>query len=92
MEMVKVELELPRDLLGALNLSPIQLGRKTKEALVLELFREGQISAGKGAEILGLTKIQFIDLLARRGIPYLDMEPGELAEDVAAAEAARERR
>jgi len=85
METLKVELELPRELLGALNVNAAQLAQKAKEALVLRLFQEGTISAGKGAEIVGLSKAAFIDLLDREGIPYLSLEPGELAEDVEAA-------
>ncbi len=89
MDAVKIELQLPRDLLGALNIPAEELGDKAMEWIALELFREGKISAGKAAELVGLSKAQFIDLLASRGVPYLDASPQELAEDVAAAQAAR---
>jgi len=89
MDAVKMELHLPRDLLGALNIPAEELGDKAMEWITLELFREGKVSAGKAAELLGLSKSQFIDLLDRRGVPYLDVSPQELAEDVAAAQAVR---
>ena len=83
----RVEIELPRDLLTALEIPESELGRRAKEWVVLELFQEGEISAGKASEILGLSKAHFLDLLNERRLPYLDASPRELAEEVVAAEA-----
>ena len=88
MDTFKFQVELPRDLLVALNIPDNEAAWKTKEWIALELFREGEISAGKAAEVLGLTKSQFISLLNQRGIPYLDLGPEELAQDFASAIAA----
>lgn len=85
----KVEFELPRDLLATLNVQESDLGRLAKEWVVLELFLEGRISAGKAGELLGILKAQFIDLLNQRNLPYLDGDLEELKREVAAAEAAR---
>jgi predicted HTH domain antitoxin len=86
---LKVEIELPSDLLTALDIPESDLGRRAKEWIALELFQEGEISAGKAGEILGLSKSRFLDLLNERGLPYLDAEPRELEREMAAAEAAR---
>ena len=88
MSALKVEIELPRDLLAALDISESELGRRAKESVVLELFLEGEISAGKTGEILGLSKGRFLDLLNERRLPYLDAGPKELEQEAAAAEAA----
>lgn len=85
---MKVEFELPGDLLAALAIPEADLGRRAQEWVVLELFQEGEISAGKAAEILGLSKVRFIDLLNERRLPYFDAEPGDLEREMAAAEAA----
>lgn len=58
------------------------------EQMVLELFRDSQISSGKAAEVLGMTKGQFIDMLSQRRIPYLDWDADELAHEVDVAVAA----
>lgn len=42
---------------------------KIAQAAVLEAFREGQISSGKAAELLGITRQEFLDLLAGKQIP-----------------------
>lgn len=88
MSALKFEVELPRDLLAALNIPESELGRRAKEWIVLELFQESEISAGKAAEILGLSKVGFLDLLDQRKLPYLDVDPQELERDLAAARSA----
>ncbi len=41
---------------------------------VIELIREGRISLGRGAEVLGLSRSQLIDELGRRKVPILSLE------------------
>ncbi len=86
---VRIEIELPRDLLTALDIPESDLGRRAQEWVVLELFQEGEISAGKAGEILGLSKSRFLDLLTTHHLPCLDANPQELEREVAAAQAAR---
>ncbi|HXU44120.1 MAG TPA: UPF0175 family protein [Thermoanaerobaculia bacterium] len=88
---LKVEIELPRDLLTALHIPESEIGRRAKEWVVLELFQEGEISSGKAGEVLGLSKARFLDLLNDRHLPYLDADPGELEREVTVAEAASHR-
>lgn len=88
---VTVQVELPRDLLVALNVTASEAGRRAQEWLTIELFREGEISTGKAAEILGVTKTQFILLLDQRNVDYLDLSPDELLSDVEAASTASRR-
>lgn len=91
MDTLTVQVELPRDLLVALNVPTSEAGRRAQEWLTIELFREGEISMGKAAEMLGITKTQFILLLDQRGIAYLDATPEELMSDIAVASAAASR-
>jgi predicted HTH domain antitoxin len=86
MNTVTVALDLPRNLLGALDVPQTQLEAHLRELIALELFRERRITSGKGAELLGISKLEFIYLLARRQIPYFTESPDELADDVTALE------
>ena len=88
MSAVKIEVELPSDLIVALNVEPSDLGRRAKEWILLELFQEGAISAGKAAEILGTTKAGFLQILDLHGLPYLDASHEELERQVDVAVAA----
>jgi predicted HTH domain antitoxin len=81
---ITVELELPRDLLGALEVPEHELASALKRRIALGLFREERISSGKAAELLGLSKAEFIDLLDRHGIPYFTETTQELKAQVAA--------
>lgn len=93
MSAVKIEVELPSDLVLALNVEPSELGSRAREWILLELFQEGVISAGKAAEVLGTTKAGFLQLLDRHGLPYLDASYEELERqlEVATSTADRDR-
>ena len=78
MERIKVEVELPRDLLRALHVTEEELGPKLNLLIALDLFREEKLSSGKAAEVAGLSKTEFIDELDRHGISYFSETPEEL--------------
>jgi predicted HTH domain antitoxin len=63
----------------------LPLERVTREALVLDLFRRAAISSGKAAELLGLTRIDFIKSAGTLGIASIQMSADELAAEVSAA-------
>ncbi len=48
---------------------------------VLGLYQAGRISSGKGAELLGVSKRDFLDLLTADGIPYFHYTPEELEDE-----------
>jgi predicted HTH domain antitoxin len=83
---LKVALELPRDLLGALDVSQAEIEIRLRQLIALELVREGRISSGKGAELLGISKLDFIKLLAEHGVDYFTESPKELAAEVSTLE------
>ncbi len=86
MQTLTVTMDLPRDLLGALDTPLTRLEARLRELIALELFREGRISSGKGAELLGISKIEFANLLSRHGLNYFTETPEELVLEVETAE------
>lgn len=82
MDTLKVELDLPRNLIGALDVSLVELAPRLRELIAIELFREGRISSGKGAELVGISKLAFIRLLAQHDVAYFTHSPNELASEV----------
>ena len=83
---LKIQLELPAEVLAMMAIPDSELAARAREWVLLELFLEGEISAGKAAEHLGLSKPRFLEMLADRGLPYLDAPPGEFEREVAVAE------
>jgi predicted HTH domain antitoxin len=64
---------------GELGYSDEELRREVPVLLVLKRFRQGRISSGKAAQILGWSRRDFLDLLAREGVPLFDPSDEELA-------------
>ena len=56
--------------------------KKGKEAVVLELLREGKISQGKAAELLEIDRHALFDLMTKHDIPVIDMTEEELKEEL----------
>lgn len=82
MNPLNVRLELPRDLLGALDVAEDELEGRLKTLIALGLYREGRISSGKAAELLGMSKAAFIGVLDQHDIAYFTETPRELAAQV----------
>lgn len=78
MEMMTLEMPVPKDLFVALGFTKAQVVMQLKEFSVLGLYRDRRISAGKAAELLGISKAEFVRLLAAKGTPYFDYTPEEL--------------
>jgi predicted HTH domain antitoxin len=74
-----LQVQVPSEVM-ALGFSQADVQRHVAEWLVLSLFTEGRISSGKAAR----SRIEFLELLRRRGIAYVDMTSEELAEELAA--------
>ena len=53
-----IEISLPDTLVKALGTNPIELPRKTLEALAAQSYRSGKITHAQVAEILGLDRWQ----------------------------------
>jgi len=58
-----------------------QIQRMVTEWLVLSLFTEEKISSGKASQLLHISRIEFLDLLKKRGIAYINYSPDELEEE-----------
>jgi predicted HTH domain antitoxin len=78
------EVRISAELLGY-GFQPDDIQNQVTEWLVLSLFKDGRVSSRKAARLLGLTRVEFLALLRRRGMAYLDFSPAELAEEFAAA-------
>lgn len=77
---VNLQLELPDELLGTLKEQDLAV--KAKEALVMELLREHQISQGKAAHLLGMNRDDLFSLMAKYQIPFIDLTEAELDEEL----------
>ena len=61
---VKVTVTVPEGALSALRRSPAEFGVELMRAAVAKWYELGTISQSKGAEILGVSRAEFLDILS----------------------------
>jgi predicted HTH domain antitoxin len=59
-----------------------ELQREVPTFLVLKRFREGAISSGRAAKLLSMSRVQFLDLLGREGIPIFNPTKEEFLAEI----------
>ena len=75
--MNSVEVKLDPRLLDQVQLLGRPLEEAVPELIVLELYRRGQLSSGKAAELLGMGRVEFIRYASRLGLPFFDLTEAE---------------
>jgi hypothetical protein len=75
----RLTVELPESVVRLLGPSPEDAARHLAELAYVELFRQGEVSSGWAAED------DFLDLLFRHDVPYIDMSEDELRRQVEVA-------
>lgn len=85
--MSKVTIDLDDALVAVLNRTNQPVEQAAREMIVLELYRRGSISSGKAAELLGMSRIAFLQNASRLGIPFFDMTEDEWAAEQASLKA-----
>ena len=73
-----LHIPFPDDVLLEAGFSRQVAAQKMQQLFVIDLYRHHQITSGKGAEILGIRKYDFIRLLAESGATYFDDTDSEL--------------
>ncbi len=80
MDTVETKIELPKSILNICKTDRNGLSETVTKSFIIELYREGMISLGKAADILGLDKKEMMALLKERNIP-LNYDSDELEKD-----------
>jgi predicted HTH domain antitoxin len=79
------EIFIPKPLLQ-LGIDQEEIQQRVTQWLVLSLFTEGRISSGKAANLLNISRLEFLALLKSQGIAFIDYTADELAEEYEAVE------
>lgn len=81
---VQVTIDLPEDVLPILRTSPDDFVDEMRLAAAVKWYEQGRVSQGKGAELAGLSRQQFIDALARYGVSPIQITPEQLERELLA--------
>jgi predicted HTH domain antitoxin len=80
--MAVLTIDLPLETFAGLAESPEAFAREMRLAAAIFWYARGQISQGKGAEIAGLKRREFIEALGRAGVDAIQVSEEELMEEV----------
>jgi predicted HTH domain antitoxin len=75
-----VQVQVP-EALRELGYSEDEIRREVPMLLVLKRFRQGALSSSKAASLLGLSRREFLDLLASEGVPLYNPTDQELEQE-----------
>ena len=87
METMTVEINIPKEMIPFVVTRDENIMLKRNALLLYPYIENNTISHGKAAELLGIYKIDLINLYGEMGLPYLDMYIEEVIEDVDAISA-----
>ena len=82
MQMETITLSIPTEILPKVAKRKKDIPARVFEYLVLELYRLGEISSGKAGQLLDMERFEFVRFASRLDIPFIDMDKGELKEDL----------
>lgn len=83
MTMAKVEINVPEEIVPYTVLEDKEAQMIRNAMLVYPYIKNGVMSHGRAAEMLGLHKIDLITLYGKLGLPYFDETDEEFEEDLA---------
>lgn len=87
---MELRLELPDDLVALLGETTEAATSAARRSVVLDLLRHGHISQGTAAHLLGITRLDIIDLMAAYQIPSGPQTIEEFRDEVETAMRYRE--
>jgi len=83
--MGEIHIPLPEGLPEMLKMSRKEFEREARLILASKLFKMGKVSAGLAAQIAGVDKVTFLNLLHRYGVPAINLKDEEVEREIEAA-------
>ena len=78
-------IEIDRDLVALLEELHRPAKQAARELIVLELYRQGEVSSGRASQLLGKERKEreeFIKYASAKGIPCFQLDSGELQREL----------
>ncbi len=69
-----IAIEYPEYLANAMRMNKQEFGKEIKISALVKLFELGKISSGTAAKVLQISRIDFLELLAKYTISYLNAD------------------
>ncbi len=80
--MTRLSIEMPEEVFSALHRSPEEFAKEMRLVAAIHWYSRGEVSQGRGAEIAGLSRREFLEALYRAEVPACQETIEELREGV----------
>jgi len=80
--MVSLKIDLPEEAFSALRVDPPHFATELRFAAAVQWYHQGLISGSKAAEIAGMTRLEFLDELARRRLDTVKIDLDDLESEL----------
>lgn len=77
-----ISINFPSDIYLALNKNESELQDDIKISLALRLYQQQKLTLGKAAQLAGLTRLEFENLLAENKIPISNLDFQDIENDI----------
>lgn len=81
--MTTISMEIPDEMIAFAKPSSKEEELKRNAMILYPYIKEGIISHGRAAEILGIFKMDLITLYGNLGLPYIELTDDEIDEELA---------
>ena len=82
MTLQTINVDLPSDILLTLNESEVELKKRIKLSLAIQLYTHQKITIGKAAQIADMSKFQFETLLSEYQISISNLDIEDVLDDI----------
>lgn len=81
--MQTISIELPEKIFSSLRKDPQELAKEMRIIAAIKWYEIGEISQKNASEIAGLSRLEFINILAHYRVSTFQYTPDEIAEELA---------
>jgi predicted HTH domain antitoxin len=69
-----ISIEYPHYLANSMRMNENDFGKEIKISSLVKLFELGKVSSGIAAKVLHISRVDFLDLLAKYNVGFLSVE------------------